>query len=49
VTLPAKAGKGGRYFDYLRPAQVGNGTPKALKDEILRQWEAAKPAGTSAA
>jgi hypothetical protein len=49
VTLPAKPGRGGRYFEYLRPARVGNGTPKALKDEILRQWEAAKPAGTSAA
>ncbi len=40
VTLPAKPGKEGRYFEYLRPARVGYGTPKALKDEILRQWEA---------
>ncbi len=40
VTLPAKPGKEGRYFEYLRPARVGNGTPKALKDAILRQWEA---------
>jgi hypothetical protein len=39
VTLPAKPGKDGRYFEYLRPARVGNGSPKALKDEILRQWE----------
>ncbi len=45
VTLPAKPGKGGRYFEYLRPARVGNGTPKALKDEILRQWEACGVSG----
>ena len=49
VTLPAKPGKGGRYFEYLRPARVGNGMPKTLKEEILRQWEAARAAGTSAA
>jgi hypothetical protein len=40
VTLPAKPGKGGRYFAYLRQARVGSGSPNALKDEILRQWEA---------
>jgi hypothetical protein len=49
MTLPAKPGKGGRYFDYLRPAAAGSGGGKALKEEILRQWEAAKAAGTSAA
>ena len=49
VTLPAKPGKGGRYFDYLRPATAGNGTAKALKDEILRQWEAGQGAGLSVA
>lgn len=42
VTLPAKPGKGGRYFDYLRPAVAGNARPKALKQEVLRQWEAAQ-------
>jgi hypothetical protein len=44
VTLPAKPGKDGRYFEYLRPARAGNGSPKALKDEILRQWEASQAA-----
>ncbi len=42
VTLPAKPGKGGRYFDYLRPATAGNARPKALKQEILRRWETGK-------
>ncbi len=49
VTLPAKPGKGGRYFDYLRPAQPGNGTAKALKDEVLRQSEALQAAEASVA
>jgi DNA-binding cell septation regulator SpoVG len=40
VTLPAKPGKSGRYFDYLRPAKRGNGTAKALKEAIVREWEA---------
>jgi hypothetical protein len=40
VTFPAKPGKSGRYFDYLRPAKPGNGTAKALKEAILRQWVA---------
>jgi hypothetical protein len=39
VTLPSKAGKSGRYFEYLRPATPGNGAVKALKEEVLRQWE----------
>jgi hypothetical protein len=39
VTLPAKAGKGGRYFEYLRPATAGNGATKAFKEDVLRQWE----------
>ena len=42
VTLPAKPRKDGRYFEYLRPARAGYGTPKTLKDEILRQWEASR-------
>jgi DNA-binding cell septation regulator SpoVG len=49
VTLPAKPGKSGRYFDYLRPAKPGNGTAKALKEQILRQWEAVRAAETSVA
>jgi hypothetical protein len=49
VTLPAKPGKSGRYFDYLRPAKAGNGTVKALKEQILRQWEAVRAAETSVA
>ena len=44
VTLPAKPGKDGRYFEYLRPARAGNGSPKALKEEILRLWEASRAA-----
>jgi hypothetical protein len=48
VTLPAKPGKGGRYFDYLRPATAGNARPKALKREVLRQWEAAQATHASA-
>jgi len=40
VTLPAKPGKAGRYFEYLRPATAGNGAAKAFKEEVLRQWEA---------
>jgi DNA-binding cell septation regulator SpoVG len=44
VTLPAKPGKGGRYFEYLRPAAAGNGAAKALRDEVLRQWEAVQAA-----
>ncbi len=39
VTLPARPGKGGRYFDYLRPATEGTRTTKAFKEEVLRQWE----------
>lgn len=31
VTLPAKPGKSGRYFDYLRPAKPDNGTVKAVQ------------------
>jgi hypothetical protein len=49
VTLPAKPGKGGRYFEYLRPARAGNGTAKALKEEVLRQWEATEAPGASGA
>jgi DNA-binding cell septation regulator SpoVG len=49
VTLPAKAGKNGRYFDYLRPALAGNGTVKALKEEVLRQWEAIQAGEASVA
>ena len=49
VTLPAKAGKSGRYFEYLRPATPGNGTVKALKEEVLRQWEAVQGAEASVA
>ena len=48
VTLPAKPGKGGRYFDYLRPATAGNARPRALKQEVLRQWEAAQATHASA-
>ena len=47
VTLPARPGKEGRYFEYLRPARAGNGSPKGLKDEILRQWEACQDAATA--
>ena len=49
VTLPAKPGKSGRYFDYLRPAKPGNGTVKALKEQVLRQWEAMQAAEASVA
>jgi hypothetical protein len=49
VTLPAKPGKGGRYFDYLRPAEPGNGTAKALKEEVLRRWEARQATEASVA
>ena len=42
VTLRAKPGKGGRHFDYLRPAQPGNGAATTLRDEVLRQWEASQ-------
>jgi DNA-binding cell septation regulator SpoVG len=49
VTLPAKPGKSGRYFDYLRPAKPGNGTAKALKGAILREWEAMQAAAASVA
>ena len=47
VTLPARVGKGGRYFDYLRPAMPGNRTTEAFKDEVLRQWEASQGAAGS--
>jgi len=49
VTLPAKPGKGGRYFDYLRAATAGNGTVKARKNEVLREWEAVQAAEASVA
>jgi hypothetical protein len=49
VTLPAKPGKGGRYFEYLRPAAAGNEAAKALKQEVLRQWETRKGAEASVA
>jgi len=49
VTLPSKPGKSGRYFDYLRPAQPGNGTAKALREEVLHQWEAFQAAEPSVA
>jgi DNA-binding cell septation regulator SpoVG len=49
VTLPAKQGKRGRYFDFLRPAKPGNGTAKALKEAILREWEALQAAAASVA
>jgi len=49
VTFPAKPGKSGRYFDYLRPATAGNGMVKALKDEVLRQWEAVQAVEASVA
>jgi DNA-binding cell septation regulator SpoVG len=45
VTFPAKPGKSGRYFDYLRPAKPGNGTATALKEAILRKWEAMQATG----
>ena len=41
VSLPSKQGRKGtevKYFDFLRPAKGGNGTSKALREEILRQW-----------
>jgi hypothetical protein len=47
VTLPARVGKGGRYFDYLRPAMPGNRTTETFKREVLRQWEASRAAGGS--
>ncbi len=47
VTLPARVGKGGRYFDYLRPAMPGNRTTEAFKEEVLRQWGASQAAGAS--
>jgi len=47
VTLPARAGKGGRYFDYLRPATPGNRTTEVFKEEVLRQWEGRQAAAGS--
>jgi DNA-binding cell septation regulator SpoVG len=49
VTFPARPGKGGRYFEYLRPATAGNGAAKALRDEVLRQWETRKAGEASVA
>ncbi len=49
VTFPARPGKGGRYFEYLRPAAAGNGAAKALRDEVLRQWEPNQAAEASVA
>jgi hypothetical protein len=49
VTLPAKPGKSGRYFEYLRPAKPGNGLATALKKEVLRQWEGRLAADASVA
>jgi DNA-binding cell septation regulator SpoVG len=48
VTFPARPGKGGRYFEYLRPATAGNGAAKALKEEVLRQWETIQAAAAAA-
>jgi DNA-binding cell septation regulator SpoVG len=47
VTLPARAGKAGRYVDYLRPVVDGTRTTKAFKEEILRHWEASQGEGES--
>jgi hypothetical protein len=48
VTFPARPGKGGRYFEYFRPATAGNGAAKALREQVLRQWEAIQAAAAAA-
>ncbi len=44
VTFPSRAFGAGtdqrRYFDYLRPAEPGNGSAKALKDAIVAAYKA---------
>jgi hypothetical protein len=44
VTFPSRAFGAGtdqrRYFDYLRPADAGNGSAKALKDAIVAAYKA---------
>jgi hypothetical protein len=53
VTFPSRAFGAGsdqrRYFDYLRPAEPGNGSAKALKDAIVAAYKAqAASAGPTA-
>lgn len=43
VTLPSRAfgaSQDRRYFDYLRPADAGNGSAKALKAAIIAAYKA---------
>jgi hypothetical protein len=46
-TRGENAGKGGRYFDYQRPATAGNGATKALEEEALREREAGQTVSAS--
>jgi hypothetical protein len=52
VTFPSRAFGAGndqrRYFDYLRPAEPGNGSAKALKDAIVAAYKAQAASGPTA-